>query len=196
MGTRIEKIITKFPSLCGNNVHLSGNVYISDYTEGDKGTENNRNVVISGEKPEDIDSFCMYNPNKIAIDAIKFECDSFKDADGKCLSQCECIVFADCDDSKEWVSFIEMKYCYPKNKRGNINKASKQLEDTLLLFVRSETIDRTQTKYLFYSLPKVCPFKHFSSDRKLINRLKSDYNAILRGVNEVTIKDYYKIDSK
>lgn len=194
MGTRIEKIITKFPTLCNNTIHLCENVYIADYTEGDKGTENNRNVVISGEKPEDIDSFCMYNPNKIAIDAIKFECDSFKDTDGKCLSQCECIVLADCNDGKEWVSFIEMKYCYPKNKRGNIIKASKQLEKTLLLFVESGILDNTQNKYLFYSLPTVSPFAHFS-DRTLITRLKSQYNAILRGVNDVKIVDRYKIDS-
>ena len=194
MGTRIEKIITKFPTLCDNTIHLCENVYIADYTEGDKGTENNRNVVISGEKPEDIDSFCMYNPNRIAIDAIKFECDSFKDTDGKCLSQCECIVLADCNDGKEWVSFIEMKYCYPKNKRGNIIKASKQLEKTLLLFVESGILDNTQNKYLFYSLPTVSPFAHFS-DRTLITRLKSQYNAILRGVNDVKIVDRYKIDS-
>ena len=194
MGTRIEKIITKFPTLCNNTIHLCENVYIADYTEGDKGTENNRNVVISGEKPEDIDSFCMYNPNRIAIDAIKFECDSFKDTDGKCLSQCECIVLADCNDGKEWVSFIEMKYCYPKNKRGNIIKASKQLEKTLLLFVESGILDNTQNKYLFYSLPTVSPFAHFS-DRTLITRLKSQYNAILRGVNDVKIFDRYKIDS-
>ena len=194
MGTRIEKIITKFPTLCNNTIHLCENVYIADYTEGDKGTENNRNVVISGEKPEDIDSFCMYNPNKIAIDAIKFECDSFKDTDGKCLSQCECIVLADCNDGKEWVSFIEMKYCYPKNKRGNIIKASKQLEKKLLLFVESGILDNTQNKYLFYSLPTVSPFAHFS-DRTLITRLKSQYNAILRGVNDVKIVDRYKIDS-
>lgn len=194
MGTRIEKIITKFPTLCNNTIHLCENVYIADYTEGDKGTENNRNVVISGEKPEDIDSFCMYNPNRIAIDAIKFECDSFKDTDGKCLSQCECIVLADCNDGKEWVSFIEMKYCYPKNKRGNIIKASKQLEKTLLLFVESGILDNTQNKYLFYSLPTVSPFAHFS-DRTLITRLKSQYNAILRGVNDVKIVDRYKIDS-
>ena len=194
MGTRIEKIITKFPTLCNNTIHLCENVYIADYTEGDKGTENNRNVVISGEKPEDIDFFCMYNPNRIAIDAIKFECDSFKDTDGKCLSQCECIVLADCNDGKEWVSFIEMKYCYPKNKRGNIIKASKQLEKTLLLFVESGILDNTQNKYLFYSLPTVSPFAHFS-DRTLITRLKSQYNAILRGVNDVKIVDRYKIDS-
>ena len=194
MGTRIENIITQFPTLCDNTIHLCENVYIADYTEGDKGTENNRNVVISGEKPEDIDSFCMYNPNKIAIDAIKFECDSFKDTDGKCLSQCECIVLADCNDGKEWVSFIEMKYCYPKNKRGNIIKASKQLEKTLLLFVESGILDNTQNKYLFYSLPTVSPFAHFS-DRTLITKLKSQYNAILRGVNDVKIVDRYKIDS-
>lgn len=194
MGTRIEKIITKFPTLCNNTIHLCENVYIADYTEGDKGTENNRNVAISGEKPKDIDSFCMYNPNRIAIDAIKFECDSFKDTDGKCLSQCECIVLADCNDGKEWVSFIEMKYCYPKNKRGNIIKARKQLEKTLLLFVESGILDNTQNKYLFYSLPTVSPFAHFS-DRTLITRLKSQYNAILRGVNDVKIVDRYKIDS-
>ena len=194
METRTEKITTKFPSLCDNTIHLSENIYIADYTQEDKETEHHRNVVISAEKPEDIDSFCMYNPNKIEIDAIKFECDSFKDADGKCLSQCECIVLADCNDGKEWVSFIEMKYCYPKNKRGNIIKASKQLEKTLLLFVESGILDNTQNKYLFYSLPTVSPFAHFS-DRNLITRLKSQYNAILRGVNDVKIVDRYKIDS-
>ena len=194
MGTRIEKIITKFPTLCNNTIHLCENVYIADYTEGDKGTENNRNVAISGEKPKDIDSFCMYNPNRIAIDAIKFECDSFKDTDGKCLSQCECIVLADCNDGKEWVSFIKMKYCYPKNKRCNFINASNQLEKTLLLFVESGILDNTQNKYLFYSLPTVSPFAHFS-DRTLITRLKSQYNAILRGVNDVKIVDRYKIDS-
>ena len=194
MGTRIEKIITKFPILCDNTIHLCENVYIADYTEGDKGTEYHRTVAISGEKPKDIDSFCMYNPNRIAIDAIKFECDSFKDTDGKCLSQCECIVLADCNDGNEWVSFIEMKYCFPKNKRGNIIKANDQLEKTLLLFVESGTLDNAQTKYLFYSLPKVCPFIHFA-DRNRITRLKSKYNAILRGVNDVKIVDRYKIDS-
>ena len=194
MGTRIEKIITKFPTLCDNTIHLCENVYIADYTEGDKGTEQHRTVLISSEKPKDIDSFCMYNPNRIAIDAVKFEKDSFKDCDGKCLSQCECIIFPVCDDGKEWVSFIEMKYCYPKNKRGNIIKASKQLEKTLLLFVESGILDNTQNKYLFYSLPKVCPFIHFA-DRNRITRLKSQYNAILRGVNDVKIVDRYKIDS-
>lgn len=192
MGTRINKIVSVFPSLSDNIIKLKGNVFIADYTEEDKGTDNKRNVVISGEKPEDIDCFCMHNPNKIEINAIKFECDSFKNADGECLSQCECVILPDCDDCKEWVSFVEMKYCAPKNRRGNICKATKQLEETLLLFVNSSVLDHEQKKYLLYSLPKVSPFSHFVN-LSLVNRLKSNYNAIIRGINEVKIVDRYQL---
>ncbi len=128
----------------------TSHLFVADYTNQ---TQSERAVVVTSVEPDDIHSFPIKNPNKIAVGSVIFDKWSFVSEKGS-ESQCECMAFAHTETaSHPWVLLLELKYCIRKNAKSNIIKAKKQVFRTLKYLTETNVISPKQRCYLVVSLP-------------------------------------------
>lgn len=175
----------------------SSDVFIADFTELTKNTNNKRGVEISDNIfGEDIKSFKILNPNGISFNSVNLDSisnsDFFVDQNGDKRKSCECFCFSEKgqENKKAWILFLELKYCKVKNGISNSNKAILQLEETLKLFKEKDLIKNEDYNiYLVFSLPgnPKPPFNSFAVSPGELLKWKKDYNATLMGTNVIEV---------
>lgn len=160
--------------------------FVVDYTEQ---TQSKRGVEVLTEKPVDISSFKISNPNNIAFGTVVFDKYSFVKSGGGSESQCECMGLVLETEANAWLLLIELKYCKYKNARKNFNDGRDQVFATYDLLKQTGVIANTTPCYLCVSLPQQdnTPFDGwvYSPDEK--KDLKNQKNIDFAGVNEITI---------
>jgi hypothetical protein len=171
-------------------------IYIADFTEyiNQGGTTNvpSKGVYVGTEENGIIPSFRLTNDNAIPFTVINNEKNpsKFKRKDGKKVSQCECIIYADRNDNKKgWMIFLELKYCQQKNRYQNILDGIGQLRDTCLYVINETNIFESKSfkKYLVISTPGVTPLDPFDGsyfDQETMLSIKEKTGAIIKASNE------------
>ena len=128
----------------------------------------------------------------MTITGLPFSQKSFRRADGKFASQCECVIYPKEGDEESWICFVELKYsAKPTNNRSNLIKARRQLLRTQACYRSKQVIDKRNTCYLFASLPKQTePFPHFTLKQSYLIDLKRRFNIVLRFKNSAEVLNH------
>lgn len=178
----------------------SEDVYIADFTNfvGKDGYENLpcNGVLVNTQDNGIIPSFIIHNENEFPFRVVNNEHNPavFKRTDGTKMTQCECIVYADRNDNRKgWLFFLELKYCEAKNRYDRMLEGIGQLKTTckFIMEERREFEAAGFKKYLVISTPGVeplDPFDAFYFDPDFVLTMQEETGALLRAVNEVTIK--------
>lgn len=177
-----------------SQVFCTTELHVVDYT---KQTENKRGLEAFPSQPRDIQSFCLKNSGAICIAFSPFERSKILNDDGKELQHCECVLFPEeYDATTSWILFLELKYREPNAKSsGHLSKAVNQLFSTLTFFRDRHFIDPNKLVYLIISFPENprVPFESSLFTPSELKAFRKQRNAIVRGVNEVTIFDKERI---
>ena len=178
----------------------SQDVFIADFTNfvGKPGYDNLpcQGVMVGLQENGIIPSFVIHNEHAYRFRVINNEHNLavFRGDDGKLVTQCECIVYADRNDNRKgWLFFLELKYCEAKNRYNSMQDGIGQLKTTCnYIFREKQELDATlfNKKYLVVSTPGVEPLdpfdaSYFNQDNMLT--VKEETGALLIAVNEVRI---------
>lgn len=190
------KINTQYPDHV--IVDHCSDIYISDYTEQTRNESEKKEVEITSIKPTDIESFLVKNNKSIPFSSIKFDDKSFVDeTTGNTLSRCECICFSEVEYNKgPWILLLELKYCstYSKYQKENMEVAKNQLTNTYNYYKQKGMINNKQQWYLVVSFPLLQPpFLNFTNTQLEVKNMKLK-KVIFRGVNELKIKNEFKLE--
>lgn len=173
------------------------NIYVTDYTNHNQANKikDNNPIKVSKEEPKDIKAFHILNSNKLPLDYVIFDDNSFVDSDNNKSKHCEACIFPDKNEENIWILFIEIKYS--KNTSFNSRKASeakKQLTQTWQHYYDANIITKANRAYCVISLPdQEVPFPNFILPQNEIDDLKESSNILLRYTNTIKIKDSYKL---
>lgn len=191
-----KKIQTSFPHHLNSCTTTSSSLYVADYTEKTKNDPIKRGTELFEESPpSDIDFFTVNNQNKLMIEGIPFDNNSFTYPNGNIASQCECVIYPNNSNRDSWILFLELKYSNKtKNNRYNLNKAKRQLFKTQYHYKSKKVFDKNNTCYLLASLPmQTPPFVNSSFPPNYLLTMKKKHNVIIRFQNLVEIIDDKKI---
>lgn len=189
---------------------FTSDVFITDYTQyrseqlkadatnGELNDEDIPQGVDITDSPSTIlDSFHIANKRHVSITAINFERNMqyFRDANGRDLSQCECLSYADGATSKGWLMLHELKYCKSNNIETNFDAAVGQIERTYLHlrddFQNAPFLKDGQYHYYWViSIPEhseASPFYGFDYDEDRVLEMNSQYNCMIWGINQVEV---------
>jgi hypothetical protein len=150
-------------------------LYVADYTNQTKNSPPVRGVeFFKGTPPTNIDLFELKNAVNLRIGYIGFDNNSFLRSDGSSESQCECVVFPETSNVSSWIFFAELKYSnYPAGNSNTLRKAIRQLDKTRTYYFNKNVFSKTNTCYLFASLPmQKEPFPNFIVSQAASQRLK------------------------
>lgn len=160
-------------------------VYVADYSHVDN---DDRRIIITAEKPSDLECFHLENRNK-----VRFYGANLEESPGlfKGHKNCECMFEAISRNPKSWVCLVELKYCLEKNVQDNAQKAYVQLCDTLDFLIKRKIIDvERQRIYLNISIPEHSTKEPFTSFLFSQDEVLSYYErgrVIPLGVNHLLI---------
>ena len=187
--TMRNKIESVFDANKFKYVSFSDNcLYVVDYTDK---TASVRSVEVHNVKPNDIESLIIHNPTKINISTSIFTPHCFIDENGKEPKQCECVMSPTVLSAHSWVLFVEIKDCKPKNAANYHKDAKEKIIDNVQLFRDKKIIDDNKLVYAVVSFPrkgKTNFHNHLikTSEQK---KFRDDYKIMIKGTNEITIKD-------
>lgn len=173
------------------------NIYVTDYTNHNQANKliDNNPIKVSKEEPTNIKAFHILNSNKLPLDYVIFDDNSFVDATDNKSKHCEACFFPNEDKENEWIAFLELKYS--RNVKFNskkINEAKAQLIETWQHYYDANIITKANKAYCVISLPEQeVPFTNFRLPQNEIAHLKESKNILLRYTNTITIKDSYKL---
>lgn len=174
-------------------INSDNSIFIADYTELTKTLPIKRSIEIYTPNPcIDNDYFSILNPNKVNLESIVFNNNSFVYSNGASKSQCETVTFPNPSNINSWILFLELKYgINPLNNRKNLKKAIKQLFKTRYHYIQSKVFNKNENIcYLIASLPKQSePFANFALTPSYLLNLKTKHNIILRAKNSVQIEN-------
>lgn len=173
-------------------------VFVADYTNyinnGGESSTPSSGVYISTTEPPIVKSLLVTDKNRIKFEAVNFERNGslLKNPDGSKHSQCECMFYAQREEGKSWILFVEMKYCEQKNLYSDTVEAISQLKETCRYLLEEKNIfeGKDLARYFVVSTPNVEPLdpfdaNYFNQDDMLT--LKENYNASLFLSNQVDI---------
>lgn len=168
---------------------MDTDVYVADYT---KRTNNAKGVVLSLQKPDDIESFHLQNRHHVNCLAVNFEeYPRYQKAEN-----CECMFVSINPDNKSWMLFVELKYCLEKNIPRNVEKAYSQVfatKDAVLAEISRNA--RDFRIYLNVSVPDHSNKEPFTasiySQNDLLNFKKMGFMVL--GQNELEIMNSGRI---
>lgn len=180
--------------------HFRTSLFVADYTNYNANhshTPASFNGVVITQTPDGlIASFSLINEVGVEVETINLEHNPalLKRADGTLASQCECVFRAVRNDhQRPWMLLLELKYCYQKNIRRNVDAAVEQLKKSYM-FLRDEKHlmgVREVKPYFVVSTPEndprdVSDGSFFSQDDLL--EIKHDYDgAQLYYANKMTV---------
>lgn len=211
------KINQEFPH--HNITKHTGDIYVADYSNKTKYSKVKRNVEIFSSSIKlkiiyfikkiglfnifnrifdfnYIETFNIYNLNKMEVGTIIFDNNSFKYPNGNTKSQCEVCLFPFQSNNESWILFSELKYgCNEDNNESDFTKAIKQLYKTRHYYKDKNIFSKTNNCYLIISMPKQTePFLNFILTSDRVDDLKEKHNIILRAKNSVKILDDKMLD--
>lgn len=182
-----SNIARAYPAHIARCRYSNQTLYLADYTNQ---TRSARSVeIFEIIPPTDIATFELKNNVNLLNGYISFDNTSFTRMDGSALSQCECVVFPETSKTDTWIFFAELKYsAEPYKNNNNITKAIKQLYKTRTYYLIKGIFSKTNTCYLFASLPMQAePFAQTVISQMDLQRLKIRHNVILRLQNHAEI---------
>lgn len=177
----------------------TGDIYVADYTQYSKEHSDCPNgVVISDDKPDDIDSLAFYNPNNVPVISVNFEENEpfFRTGEkNHTHSSCECMLVSDPDTAKKrWLALVELKYCKAadRNITSNFENAISQLESTFLYLRDTKNVfSKDEYRYFWVvSLPEhsdKAPFSAFAWSQDDALSYNELYNVTIYSDNQVEI---------
>ena len=175
----------------------NADVYIADFTEYNKSAHAilapASGVYLDVQDNGIIPSFLLTDKNHYPFVAINLEENKtlLKREDGTLVSQCECILFAEREETPAWMILLELKYCASKNRFSETLEAISQLKKTCKYVTEKSFFDMAHFKrYFVVSTPGVEPLDpfdatYFNQDDMLT--LKEEYNAQIFLTNQVDI---------
>ena len=186
MKNKIESVFDadKFKYVSFPDIHL----YVVDYTEK---TNSAHSVEIHNVKPVDIDALTIYNPTEINISTSIFMPQCFIDENDKEPKQCECVMYPTVLSAISWVLFIEIKDCKPKNAANYHSEAKEKVLANVQLFRDKNIIDIDKVVYAVVSFPRKAKtnFHNHLIKASEWKKFRDDYKIMIKGTNEITIKN-------
>ncbi|MDR0798853.1 MAG: hypothetical protein LBN18_03730 [Dysgonamonadaceae bacterium] len=151
------------------------NIHLVDLTERTKGVQN---IQIYTEKPDNIDTLVIENPN-LNISATFFKPQCFINERRKEPDNCEGVFYVTNYTEKNWVLFIEIKDCKSKNISKYFDKAKEQIISAVKIFREKSIISPNKKVYANISFPR---------------RNKKDfYSQLIQGGEKKGFLDKHKI---
>jgi hypothetical protein len=154
-----SKILAKLP----NDKHLfqevdTAEIHVVDW----KDIDNSRGIEIFDKKPDDINSVCLFNENKVEVTIDKFGENALPKSVGEQSGQCECIAFPFDLNGKYWILAIETKYANNeeaafkiKDDQNYPEKMVSQIVATVDYLREKEIIAEEQRVHAIISFPKL-----------------------------------------
>lgn len=178
--------------------YSSPTIYVADYTHYNEKLQQFASpcagVLIQDSLPPLIPSFLLTNKNAYPLVAVNMDENKYllKQKDGTIHSQCECILYAQREDSPAWMLFVELKYCEEKSVYENTIKAMSQLKKTCKYLLEKKFVfDSTHfRRYFVVSTPGVEPLDPFDAnyfDQEDMLQYKEECAAILFLSNQVNV---------
>ena len=167
----------------------SENLYIVDYTNLQRG-----GVEMHIEKPEDIDAIHIENKQLVDIIFDGFEHNALPIEPGIHSSQCECVLFPNTCEEKDWVLFIELKYPFNEEnalRDGNNypKKMISQIIETVTYFRINEILLNSQKVSAIVTFPNLLQdFSNFIfNGENTIENILCNYKIRIRATNSASV---------
>lgn len=163
------------------------NLYVVDYKD-----LNNGDVELLEKEPRDIKAVHLRNVNNIQIYFAGFKDNIL----GTGNQQCECVIFPQTCEEKDWVLFVECKYAKSKEKakdkeRDYARKMINQIIATVDYFRINGIMSNKRKAHAIVSFPNLENFNAFvfSAVYPLsIEDVLEQHNIIIRATNSAIIK--------
>ncbi|MDN3674991.1 hypothetical protein QWY99_18310 [Flavobacterium branchiarum] len=167
-------------------------LYIVDYKN-----INNGDVEMLEQQPRDVKCVYLKNNKKLPIYFAGFKENLF----GPGNQQCECVVFPQTCEEKDWVLFVECKYAQSaqtaKDKgRDYPKKMIDQIIATVGYFRDNEIMNKKRRATAIISFPNLMNFSGWVISAMYPLSLEDiliQYNILIRATNSATIKDQKEI---
>ena len=159
-------------------------IHVVDLTERTKGRQG---IEIFPEKPNDIDTLLIENPN-LDVSATFFKPQCFRDEYGVEPDNCEGVFYLTNSTDNTWVLFLEIKDCLPKNIGNYFDKAQKQIIKVVEIFREKKIIAQNKNVYANISFPRRNKTDYYNQLIKNPKDFRDKYKIILRGTNRLIIK--------
>ena len=190
-----NKILTAFPVHAKYEEKSTEEIYVVDYTERTKNTEQPRSVEIHSVKPDDIDGLYLDNSNILSVSSIVFGEQCVVCNEGRELKHCECVLFPKENDNTTWVLFVEIKDCKFKNISTYFQETKNQILNTVNEFRNRGIISASKRVSGIISFPRVNKLNFHTQLVKQAERQHfiNEYGIILKGTNQAIIKNTVSI---
>jgi hypothetical protein len=165
-------------------------IYVIDSTQR---TNSVKGVEIFSEKPQDIDALLIENPN-LNISATFFKPQCFRDDQGKEPENCEGVFYLTDSTDETWVLFLEIKDCKALNISRYFETAKKQIIKVVEIFREKNIITQNKKVYANISFPRRNKTDYYHQLIKDPKDFRDKHKIILRGANNLKIKNSTKID--
>ena len=160
-------------------------IYVMDLTQR---TKNAQSIEIYQEKPPDIDTLLIENPN-LNISATFFKPQCFEYKQGYESVNCEGVFYLTYSTNETWVLFIEIKDCKVKNMTNYFEDAKNQVINVVKIFRDKNIIAQDKKVYANISFPRRNKTDFYNQLIKNPKEFRDKHKIIIRGTNYLRIKN-------
>lgn len=151
---------------------------MADYNEK---TNHAVGVVLSDEPFDDIEAFCLTR-GRVATDFYGINLEEYETFISG-IPNCECFFIPVLEKDKNWILFLELKYCKPENIASYGHDVVVKMDAILKKLITEGLIDPSRYRVYFnYSSPNneaYAPFAHFmrvsNTTQKILDELKNTF---------------------
>lgn len=174
-------------------------LYVVDFTER---TMSARKVEIHIVAPllpntsQKMDCLTVNNEGAISVAHAIFDDNQFKDEKGSDIKHCECCLFPATDNEENWILFVEIKDCKPKNIANYRDWSISQLISTVREFKKHHLIEDKNKVHAIISFPrrnKTAFNDMIVGDNVERTRLFKQHKILFAATNTVAIIDHQMI---
>ena len=186
MKDRIVRILPHHQLMLYNGSEL----FIADYKD-----LNNGDVVMLEQAPNDINYVHITNSREVDICFDGFKDNALPLEVGCCNPQCECVLFPNQCDSKDWILFVETKYANDYKTAFNTvydypNGMVRQIIETVRYFRDKGIIEERRKVHAIVSFPNLIgDFNStlFHKAELSVEEILLQHKIIVRGVNSAQV---------
>lgn len=191
MKTNIESVLPNHTLITSN----SNNIYIIDFKHINGG-----NVELLEIEPEKIKYVHLKNTQPTPIIFDGFKNNALPLDIGLFNKQCECVIFPESCDDKDWILFIETKYVNSlenafRENNDYPNCMVTQIIETVKYFREKEIIQNNRRVNAIVSFPPLIEEFNstFFTGIQTVDEILRDYNILIRATNSAIIKSEKRI---
>ena len=191
MRTKIESILPHHTLKTSN----SNNIYIIDFKHINGG-----DVQLLEIEPEEIKYVHLENIQPISVIFDGFKDNALPLDIGLFNKQCECIIFPESCEDKDWILFIETKYVNSlenafRENNDYPNCMVTQIIETVKYFREKEIIQNNRRVNAIVSFPPLIEEFNstFFTGIQTVDEILSKYNILIRATNSAIIKSEKRI---